>query len=615
MKQILLFVLTLLPMLASAEPVEIDGIYYNLISKDQKTAEVAKNPNYFDNYSGEVVIPEKVTYEEVEYSVTSIGNEAFYYCKGLTSIAIPNSVTNIGGYAFYYCSGLTSITIGNNVTSIGNCAFAYCSGLTSITIGNSVTSIGNTAFASCSNLTSITIPNSVTSIGDGAFQYCRGLTSITIPNSVTSIGNWALNGCSALTSIIVEDGNPNYDSRNNCNALIETSSNTLLNGCMNTTIPNGVTNIGSYAFNNCSGLPSVTIPNSVTSIGDYAFWGCSGLTFVTIPNSVTNIGGSVFWNCFGLTSIVVEDGNPNYDSRNNCNALIETSSNTLLYGCMNTTIPNSVTSIGDYAFSGCYGLTSINIPNSVTTIGDGAFTACHSLTSITIPNSITSIGKDAFFSCPALTSVHITELEAWLKISFGSSESNQSNPLYFAHHLYVNGEEVKDLVIPNCIHAIQGRSFIRCYGLTSVTIPNSVTSIDEFAFYECTGLTSIIIGSEINNIGYRTFAGCEKLSDVYCYAKNVPNTDTYAFLGSYPEKDILHVPSASLLAYKIADVWSKFGTIVALTDEDPKPTGIENVNYNRNVNNRWYSLDGQLLQGMPTQKGVYIVNGHKVVIK
>ena len=207
-----------------------------------------------------------------------------------------------------------------------------------------------TAFAENYNLVSIIIPEGVNSINDNAFYECTGLTSVTIPNSVTSIGKWA--------------------------------------------------------FFSCSGLTSVTIPNSVTSIGTEAFEDCTGLTSVTIPSSVTNIGDNVFGNCI-LTSISVEEGNINYDSRNNCNAVIETNTNILIAGCKNTVIPNSVTSIGDYAFYYCSGLTSVTIPNSVTSIGSNAFSICSGLTSVTIPNSVTHIDSNAFQYCNNLTSVNI----------------------------------------------------------------------------------------------------------------------------------------------------------------------------------------------------------------
>ena len=202
-KQLLLLVSLLLPLVASAAAVEIDGIYYNLVSEGQQ-AEVTSKPSGY--YSNDITIPESVKNNGITYSVTSIGEGAFSYCSGLTSIEIPNSVTSIGDYAFQNCSGLTSVTIGNSVTSIGNMAFQNCSGLTSIKIPNSVTSIGGSAFQGCRGLTSVTIPNSVTSIGESAFCNCSGLTSVTIGNSVTSIGGSAFQGCDGLTSVTIGNG-------------------------------------------------------------------------------------------------------------------------------------------------------------------------------------------------------------------------------------------------------------------------------------------------------------------------------------------------------------------------------------------------------------------------
>ena len=233
-----------------ASDTQVDGIWYDFDSST-KTASVTYRGNDFDSYdndySGSVVIPASVTYLSVKYSVTSIGDEAFSDCRGLTSVTIPNSVTSIGDLAFEYCTGLTSVTIPNSVTSIGDEAFSDCRGLTSVTIPNSVTSIGEWAFSGCSGLTSIEIPNIVTSIGNYAFRDCSGLTSIDIPNSVTSIGEGAFQNCSGLTSV---------------------------------TIPNSVTSIGNNAFDDCYRLKSVTIPNSVTSIGERAFYYCKSLSSI-----------------------------------------------------------------------------------------------------------------------------------------------------------------------------------------------------------------------------------------------------------------------------------------------------------------------------------------------
>ena len=270
-----LILVALLPMLTFAYDAKIDGIYYNF-KGDKATVTYQKNEiigvsdYYYSDYTGSVVIPSTVTYSGKTYTVTSIGDWAFYGCSGLTSVTIPNSVTSIRNSAFHECTSLTSVTIPNSVTSIGECAFACCSSLTSITIPNSVTSISYSAFGDCTSLTSITIPNSVTTLGDGVFMNCTSLTSVTIPNSVTSIDTWTFYNCRSLTSI---------------------------------TIPNSVTSIGESAFYKCRSLTSITIPNSVTSIGYQAFWDCSGLISVTIPNRVTHIRERAFEGCNSLEEI------------------------------------------------------------------------------------------------------------------------------------------------------------------------------------------------------------------------------------------------------------------------------------------------------------------------
>ena len=326
---------------------------------------------------------------------------------------------------------------------------------------------------------------SVTSIGRGAFSSCYGLTSVTIPNSVTSIGE--------------------------------------------------------QAFDGCSGLTSVTIGNSVTSIGYGAFEGCSGLTSVTIPNSVTSIGEEAFSNCSRLTSVTISDIAAwyNIDFGNPFSNPLRYAHHLYLNGeeVKDLVIPNSVTSIGNYVFTGCGGLTSVTIPNSVTSIGDYAFAYCSGLTSVTIPNSVTSIGGAAFCDCFGLTSV----------------------------------------TIPNSVTSIGECAFQGCSGLTSVTIPNSVTSIEGGAFFGCVGLTSVTIGSGVKSIGWFAFHNCPELLDVYCYAENVPSTDSYAFNGSYPEYITLHVPDASIDSYKATEPWSRFGKIVGLSGEEPEQPEVPEV--------------------------------------
>ncbi|MCK9321549.1 MAG: leucine-rich repeat protein [Bacteroidales bacterium] len=293
-----------------------DSIYYKITSSAfPRSVAVTYRGNYYSayfyEYTGAVSIPDSVEYNGNYYKVTSIGNYAFYYCTGLTSITIPNSITSIENNAFESCFGLTSITIPDSVTSIGNWAFCNCTGLTSATIPNSITSITYYSFAGCNSLTSITIPNSVTSIGESAFIFCSGLTSITIPNSVTSIGESAFSECTGLTSITIP----------NSVTSIGESAFSECTGLTSITIPNSITSISNSIFWGCVGLTTVTIPNSVNTIEYGAFSYCSGLTSITIPNSVTSIGSLAFYNCTGLTSITNQAINPPTIQTNSFNGI------------------------------------------------------------------------------------------------------------------------------------------------------------------------------------------------------------------------------------------------------------------------------------------------------
>ena len=324
--------------------IEVDGVEISLTDLDE-------NDGNYQLSEGEHTIRYTL------FDTQEIGHAAFVQCSCLTSIIIPDSVTSIGACAFSECVSLTSITIPDGVTGIGDNAFEGCTGLTSITIPNNVTTIGGYAFSYCIGLTSVTIPDNVTDIGESAFNHCTGLTDITIPDSVTTIGSGAFAGCTSLTSIVVDSANNVYDSRNSCNAIIETATNTLIAGCQNTTIPNTVTTISVHAFNGCTGLTSITIPNSVTSIGNCAFTSCTGLTSITISNGVTLIGNYVFSGCTSLTSI---------------------------------TIGSSVTSIGDNAFRNCSVLNNIiSLATTAPTIQRYTFHTVKTGGTLTVPSGST----------------------------------------------------------------------------------------------------------------------------------------------------------------------------------------------------------------------------------
>ena len=318
------------------------------------------------------------------------------------------------------------------ITSIGYCAFFGCSGLTSVSLSSctSLTSIGGGAFSGCSGLTSVSFPASLTSIGSEAFYCCTGLTSMSFPASLTSIGEKAFIGCSGLTSV----------SLSSCTSL---------------------TSIGSEAFYNCSGLTSVSFPASLTSIGEKAFIGCSGLTSVTVDN-----------------------GNSTYKAVDN---VVYTKDRTTLVfaagGLTSVTIPSTVTSIGNFAFSGCSGLTSVNFPASLISIGRYAFSGCSGLTSVTV--------DDGNSTYKAVDNVVYTKDGTTLVFAAGGLTS---------------------VTIPNTVTSIGNSAFDGCTGLTSVSFPASLTSIGKWAFSECSCLTSVSFPASLTSIGTWAFSRCDNLT-------------------------------------------------------------------------------------------------------
>ena len=478
-----------------------------------------------------------------------------FYNSSVSTINIGNNVQRIPAYFAYGLAGLTSITIPSSVTAVGNRAFMSCislstlnfnsalcasfntgevhpfydTNISTINIGSSVQKVPDGFASGLSHVSSVNIPNSVKSIGNHAFNGCIELTSITIPNSVTSIEYNAFEGCTALNTL-----NFNADS---CADFSSGSSHPFYNSNISMiNIGNNVQRIPSYFANGLTGLTSITIPNSVNSIGNYAFQGCTSLatlifnadscadfgsgsscpfynlnisnlyignkvkkipgyfayglnklTSISIPNSVTSIGGYAFYGCSMLNSV---------------------------------NIGNSVTSIGNYTFYGCSGLSGLTIPNLVTSIGNSAFYGCNGLSSVFIPNSVTSIGNNAFQNCNGLSQVSISDITAWCGINFGSSTAN---PLYYAHHLYLNSAEVTDLVVPTTVDNIRNYAFYGCSGLTNLTIPNSVTSIGSSAFYGCSGLTNLTIPNSVTSIGNSAFQGCSALQTLIFNAESCNN--------------------------------------------------------------------------------------------
>lgn len=616
------------------DPVEVDGIMYNLVPEN-KSAIVAKNEKeYFydwgagytyyiySDYSGSIVIPSTITVSGTTYSVVGIGEEAFIK-SAIVSVVIPNTVTYIDYGAFVGCDSLISVTISNSVTYIGDYAFQNCYYLSSINIPNSVTTIGEDAFGGCKSLPVIdfiryadnfaieavdkeqatySIKEGARWIGTYAFRNCSNLASVTIPNSVISIGSQAFEGCSNLTSV---------------------------------TIGNSVTSIGREAFYDCSNLTSVTIGNSVASIGDEAFFGCSNLISVNLPASITSIGGDAF--CLtNLQSVYITDlaawcsisfAEPHYHSY-----ALPIGHDYHLYlnneELVDLEIPESVTNILDYAFSGCSSLKTITIPNSVTSIGYCAFEDCSNLTFVTIGNSVASIGIGAFEDCCSLTSVNIPESVT----SIGGSAFYGCSSLTSIH-------------IPNSVTSIPIGCFYSCTSLTAVTIPNGVTSIELGAFAECAELTSIVIPESVVSIGAIAFYGCEKLTTVIVGMKNpielfisedlCPSRRNQIAAHRSGEEDededieyktfsnsanaTLYVPAGSKSAYMEAEQWKDFRDIVEYTslEELLKTLNVENSTLADDKDKEViYDFYGRHLSSKENLvDGLYIINGRKVMVK
>ena len=588
----------------------IDGIYYNLDSS-ARTAEVTSGSS---EYTNSVTIPSSVTYSGVQYSVTSIGEKAFYNCRNLTSVSIPPTIISIGTGAFN-----KSKMIDLKITDLAAwCRISFADYLSNPLKCTSYFYLNN------ERIVNLVIPNGVTTIGDYAFYGYSGsgLTSVTIPNSVTSIGKFAFSFCSNLNKVTIDS--ESIMSENHAHVTSEDSSikRIFWESPVNTfIIGNSVTSIGNYAFYDCTGLTSITIGNGVTNIGNYAFDGCTGLTSITIPSSVTSIGSNPFSNCSGLTSISVASGNTKYDSHNNCKAIIEKSTNTLISGCKNSVIPNGVTNIGDFAFYGCTGLTSVTIPSSMTSIGSSAFKGCKGLTSIDIPNGVTNIGKyafdgctgltsvnippsvtqinfQAFNGCSNLTSVNITDLEAWCNIVFGYEISTtgdyySSNPLHYAHYLYLNGEEITNLEIPDGVTRMRYLAFHGC-SATSITIPSSVTYIEKYAFSPKSTTASVTV-------------------------LNPTPISIHQDAFRYRSQSTLYVPYGSRSAYEAASYWKEFKQILEVDNRQEQTLSYSEIP-TKTYGDAAFTLPSTTTEGFTitwtsSNTNVATINGNTVSIK
>ena len=546
--------------------------------------------------AGDVVILDRFTVGASEYVVTSIGECAFWMNKNIKSVCIPETVIDIENSAFCACSSLTTVQLPDGLTRIAPNLFRSCSQLVSITIPSSVSAIDAYAFAGCGSLASLTLPASLTFIGRGAFNGtpwcdalyneapdgpfyigpqlagykgdkptgelvikegttcvgfaafsgCNGLTCITFPPSVAYVDYEAFNGCTGLKAVRINDLAAwcgiefQQEFRSSSNPLSK-AHHLYLNSeeVTDLVIPEGVTSIGDYAFDNCTSLASVTIPDGVTSIGTCAFRSCENLTTVTIPPSLSTIGSGAFIWCFNLDAVHISDISAW------CGVtLIESAVNPLYYGAhlylngeevSNLVIPEGVTCINDNVFQNFAHLTNVTIPDGVTSIGEQAFYGCSALTRVVFPPSLSSIGDNAFWRC----------------------------------------KNIDDIIIPEGITSIGDGVFSECSSLTNITIPEGVTSIGIGAFFHCYSLNNIIIPSSVSSIGQQAFFACRSLTNVISLIDE-PFEITDDVFESYNEETYerfftsatLYVPKGCKARYEATAGWKNFKEIVEMTAQE-----------------------------------------------
>ena len=675
---------------------EVDGVSYKISSLESASVTVI-------GASGiEIIIPGSVMYDK-EYSVTAIADEAFDGNHTLESIVISEGVVTLGSYAFRDCVNLSSITIPSTLVN-GNFSYQYndynrnyapafygCTGLESITVAeghphldsrnacnaliwtnegwngvelmmgckntvipDGVTQVAPYAFA-WTTVDKVVIPNSVTRIGTQAFQGCGSLTTLYIGSGLTEFDYYGVGynnelseqiqnslhpGPNNLETIVVDEENPLIDSRNGCNAIIETATNTLVLASNRAIIPEDVTEIAVGAFQSCRKLESIYIPASLTTIP----WGAFDM-------------------CFNLESIVVDEANPVYDSRNNCNAIIETATETLVRGCKTTVIPEDVVFIGHYAFSGCYGLEEIVIPDAVHSIGKGAFGSCSHLRTITFGSGVKSISSlpfgDMSFAfrptMPLNTIVFKGAVPPAFVEAYGAFSETMKSYVQLlvpegALAAYQSAEVWKDFAhITESEGAVEFESDGICYRIIigndsamvrprldkesaamvstypdSIVIPETVwyenkeyvvNAIGEYAFYGC-GLRYLSIPATVKEIGYDGLAAFFN-GTVVCYATIPPQCFNHTSLGVSHDA-VLRVPKASLELYEQAYWWKSFWIYNTKIEAIEDAAGIESVEVGipEPQPDAVYDLSGRRITDVGNLKsGIYIVNGRKIVIR
>ncbi len=549
----------------------IDGINYSLDDEKLEATVVAKDPLY----SGDVTIPPTVEYNEKTYNVVEVGEKAFNGCVNMTSITLSGGLKSIGFDAFWNCDKLTTVAIPSTVTSISPYAFEDCDELAEFTLPNTVTNVGYNIFYGSNKLTQpvynntffvympkgysgdYTIQAGITTIVDYAFKGCTELTSVTMPNSVTTMGSEAFEDCTKMTSVTLSEGL----------SIIEGAFSNCIK-LQSVIIPASVTKINNYAFSGCSELASVTFKEGLQQIGTGAFANCA-ITDISIPASVTGMG-SAFSSC-PLENITIAAGNAYFDSRNDCNAIIETEDNKLIVGAKNSTIPESVVTIGSSAFQGI-DITSVTLPASVQEIANLAFKGCSQLTSFTLPNTVTSVGDDVFTGSGITEPVYNNTIFAFMPPAKTGAYTIPEGIQVITGNAFQDCNQLTAVTFPSSLQRVGFDAFWHCDALTEVVLPEGLTLIDSYAFEHCDILHKVTLPSTLTEIRHHAFYNCPELDSIIVNVADPLEISADVF-GGVDASCKIFVPAGSVAAYSAATVWMGFD-IQSIED---LPTGVENT--------------------------------------
>ena len=550
----------------------INGINYDLNEVELKAKVVAKDPLY----TGDIVIPATVEYDAKTYNVVRINTEAFRDCIDVTSVSLPEGLEDIGFDAFWNCDKLTTVAIPSTVTSISPYAFEDCNELAEFTLPNTVTTVGYNIFSGSNKLTQpvynntffaympkgysgdYTIQAGITTIVDYAFKGCTELTSVTMPNSVTTIGTSAFENCTKMTSVTLSEG---------LSIIAGAFSNCIK--LQSVTIPASVTKISDYAFNGCSELASVTFKEGLQQIGTGAFANCA-ITDISIPASVTGMG-SAFTSC-PLENITIAAGNAYFDSRDDCNAIIETAENLLVVGAKNSTIPDGVVTIGSSAFQGT-DIASVTLPASVLEIQDHAFRDCSKLTSFTLPNTVTSVGDDVFVGSGITEPVYNNTIFAFMPPTKTGAYTIPAGIQQIAGNAFQDCKLLTAVTFPSSLQSVGFDAFWNCDELTEVVLPEGLTSIRGYAFENCDKLHKVTLPSTLTEIIHHAFYNSSALDTIIVNVADPLDISADVFGGVNTASCKLFVPAGSVAQYTTTAIWMSFD-VQSIAD---LPTGVENT--------------------------------------